>query len=179
MLMPPQMESAAKVKDREIERLSRAMQAARGEANGAEAAAGRDSSKLAEEVKRLEAALQQAKKIGMALQLKAGKGGEAAGCSAAAGQGAQVAHFNNILAKEVNQQEAALQQAKENSQGPVSSKYALASSEPGLGNLDLDREVKGMEAALKQAKAICGRKQSEREQKQSGIKWQGNHSAAG
>ncbi|KAF5839020.1 hypothetical protein DUNSADRAFT_1797 [Dunaliella salina] len=55
------MESAAKVKDKEIEHLSRAMHAAQGEASGAEAAAGRDSSKLAEEVKRLEAALQQAK----------------------------------------------------------------------------------------------------------------------
>ena len=55
------MDSAAKVRDREIERLSRGIEAARGEASGAEANAGRDSSKLAEELKRLEAALQQAK----------------------------------------------------------------------------------------------------------------------
>jgi len=55
------MESAAKVREREIERLSRGLEAARGETSGAEVAAGRDSTKLGEEAKRLEAALQQAK----------------------------------------------------------------------------------------------------------------------
>ncbi len=61
MHLHAQMEAAAKVRDREIERLTRGLEAARGEASGAEVAAGRDGARLSEEVKRLEALLQQAK----------------------------------------------------------------------------------------------------------------------